>query len=79
MVDFLATRGLPTLVVLTKMDKLKRMARKKTVATAVKQLNIDEEQVLRFSSKTGQGREELLAALEDLISGAENAQDEPGP
>ena len=48
MVDFLATRGLPTLVVLTKMDKLKRMAREKTVATAVKQLNIDEEHEQHF-------------------------------
>jgi GTP-binding protein len=67
MVEFLATRGVPTLVVLTKMDKLKRMARESTVATAVERLNIDEDQVLGFSSKTGEGREELLTALEDLI------------
>jgi GTP-binding protein len=73
MVEFLATRGVPTLVVLTKMDKLKRMARESAVATAVEQLNIDEDQVLGFSSKTGQGREELLTALEDLI-GDETAQ-----
>jgi GTP-binding protein len=73
MVEFLATRGVPTLVVLTKMDKLKRMARESTVATAVERLNIDEDQVLGFSSKTGEGREELLTALEDLI-GDETAQ-----
>jgi GTP-binding protein len=67
MVEFLAARGLPTLVVLTKMDKLKRMARQRAVATAVERLNIDEDQVLSCSSKTGEGREELLTALDDLI------------
>ena len=72
MVEFLAEKGLPTLVVLTKMDKLKRMARERTVTVAVERLNIDEDQVLAFSSKTGEGREELLAALGDLI-GADEA------
>jgi GTP-binding protein len=71
MVEFLAEKGLPTLVVLTKMDKLKHRARKKTVATAVERLNIDEDQVLSCSSKTGEGREELLAALDDLIGAGE--------
>ena len=74
MVEFLAERGLPTLVVLTKMDKLKHMARERTVATAVERLNIDEDQVLSCSAKTGEGREELLAALDDLIG-----VDEIGP
>ncbi len=68
MVEFLATRGLPTLVVLTKMDKLKRMAREGSVAAAVERLKIDEDQVLSFSSKTGEGRDELLTALDDLIA-----------
>ena len=67
MVEFLAVRGLPTLVVLTKMDKLKRLARERAVAAAQERLKIDEDQVLSFSSKTGEGREELLAALDDLI------------
>ena len=75
MVEFLAEKGLPTLVVLTKMDKLKHRARERTVATAVERLKIDEDQVLRCSSKTGEGREELLAALDDLI-GADGARHE---
>ncbi len=74
MVEFLAEKALPTLVVLTKMDKLKRMARERTVTEAVERLNIDEDQVLGFSSKTGQGREELLTALDDLIGLDENGQ-----
>ena len=74
MVEFLAERGLTTLVVLTKMDKLKRMARERTVTEAVERLNLDEDQVLAFSSKTGEGREELLTALDDLIGVDENGQ-----
>ena len=74
MVEFLATRGLPALVVLTKMDKLKRMARESAVAGAAERLNLDEDQVLGFSSKTSEGREELLTALDDLIGVDETAQ-----
>ena len=74
MVEFLATRGVPTLVVLTKMDKLKRMARERAAAAVVEQLKIDIDQVLGFSSKTGEGREELLTALDDLIGSDETAR-----
>ena len=67
MVAFLASAELPTLVALTKMDKLKKMQRKRAVATAIDHLGLDEDQLLPFSSKTGEGRQELLAALEDLV------------
>jgi GTP-binding protein len=67
MVEFLAQHGLPTLIVLTKMDKLGRAARKQHVATAIEKLGLDEDQILPFSSKTGEGRDELLAALSDLL------------
>jgi len=67
MVAYLAERKLPTLVVLTKMDKLKKAQRKRAVATALDHLGLDEEQLLAFSSRTGEGREDLLAALEGLV------------
>jgi GTP-binding protein len=67
MVSYLAERKLPTLVVLTKMDKLKKAQRKTAIATAMEQLGLDDEQLLPFSSKTGEGREELLSALESLV------------
>jgi GTP-binding protein EngB required for normal cell division len=73
-VEYLAVRELPTLVVLTKMDKLKRMERERSVDRAVRLLGIEPEQMLGFSSKTGKGRLELLAALDDLLgSGEEDA------
>ncbi|MFO8173366.1 MAG: ribosome biogenesis GTP-binding protein YihA/YsxC [Longimicrobiales bacterium] len=67
MMEYLSTVGLPALVVLTKMDRVKSSKREKTIQDAAKQLGLDREQLLPFSSKTGEGREILLAALEDLI------------
>lgn len=67
MVGYLAGLGLPTLVVLTKVDKLKRGERVRAVRRAMEMLGLDEEQLLPFSSKTGEGREQLLEALEDLV------------
>jgi GTP-binding protein len=70
MLEFLSTLGMPTLVVLTKVDKLKRHQRTPTFARAAEQLGLDPDQVLPFSSQTGEGRELLLEALEELLSDA---------
>jgi len=67
MVTFLAERAIPTLVVLTKMDKLKRSQRKGHIQKATEALGIDEEQVVPFSSKTGEGKDALLGALKHLL------------
>lgn len=67
MLDYLATLGLPTLVVLTKIDKLKASQRERAIARATRDLQVDAEQLLPFSSKTGEGREALLDALESLL------------
>jgi GTP-binding protein len=68
MVAYLAQLGLPSLVILTKMDKLKWSERKKAISRAIETLELDEDQLLPFSSKTGEGREDLLEALESLLS-----------
>jgi len=71
MLDYLAGVGLPTLVVLTKMDKLKsQRARSVAIETAAEQLGVDAEQLLPFSSKTGEGRDALLGALTGLLEEA---------
>jgi GTP-binding protein len=67
MMEYLGDLGLPALVVLTKMDLVKASKREKTVADAAKALELDRDQILPFSSKTREGREELLEALEDLL------------
>jgi len=71
MVEYLSEVGLPTLVVLTKVDKLKRMEREAAFPRAAEALGLDESQLVPFSSKTGEGRDALLAALEDLLNPSE--------
>lgn len=70
MVAYLAEVGLPTLIVLTKIDKLKRSERQHSIRRAMDALSLEEDQLLPFSSKTGEGRKELLGAVEDLVQGA---------
>ncbi len=69
MAEYLAELGLPVLIVLTKMDKLKRSERARSTVRAIDVLGVDETQLLPFSSKTGEGRDELLEALDEIVSG----------
>jgi len=68
MVEYLAGVGLPTLVIMTKVDKLKRTERELAVPRASAALGVEESQILEFSSKTGEGRDALLEALEELLA-----------
>lgn len=67
MLDFLATLGTPTVVAITKIDKLGRQAAADRVASITAMLGLDEDQVIPFSSVTGVGRDELAAALVSLV------------
>jgi len=67
MIEYLAETGHPTVIVLTKMDKLKPSERKARVARTSELLGVDSDQVIPFSSKTGEGREVLLESLEALL------------
>lgn len=67
MMGYLAQLEVPAMVVLTKMDKLKRGERKRAVERALRGLALHEDQVVPFSSRTGEGREALLAALDSLL------------
>ncbi|MDH3205330.1 MAG: ribosome biogenesis GTP-binding protein YihA/YsxC [Gemmatimonadota bacterium] len=71
MVEYLSEIGLPALIVMTKVDKLKKMEREVSFARATKALGVEEAQILPFSSKTGEGRDTLLEALEELLQPAE--------
>lgn len=67
MLDYLTRLGLPTLVVLTKVDKLTKTHRVRRMKAITGALNLDPEQVVEFSSLTGEGREDLLGAVELLV------------
>jgi GTP-binding protein len=72
MMDYLARIEVPTLVVVTKMDKLKSSERRKALENARTVLGLDAEQMLPFSAKTGEGRDTLLAALDALLDAADD-------
>lgn len=74
MIAYLAGLRLPVLVALTKMDKLKRSQRAGAVERVARSLEISDEQVLPFSAKTGEGREELLRALDGLLRARESSE-----
>jgi GTP-binding protein len=68
MLDYLSTLGIPTMVVFTKIDKLSPRPRKARIEELAAELDLDPLQVLATSSETGEGRDELAAAVVDLIS-----------
>jgi GTP-binding protein len=68
MVAFLAHLGVPTLLVLTKVDKLGPSERPTRLGAVRARLGLeDEEQVVPFSAVTREGRKEILQAIELLM------------
>lgn len=68
MFDFLADVGLPTIVALTKADKLRAAERREHMAAITAALGLDPEQVIPFSAVTGEGRDDLAQAIVDLVA-----------
>jgi GTP-binding protein len=67
MLDFLAETEVPTIVALTKKDKLTKAAALERAAKISRSLTLASEQVIPFSSRTGEGRVELLEAITELV------------
>jgi GTP-binding protein len=70
MLDFLARLEIPTLVALTKSDKVSKAAVQPRVDDISRALSADAEQIIPFSVVTGQGRTELLEAIMQLVAPA---------
>jgi GTP-binding protein len=70
MLDFLAELGMPTIVVLTKSDKLTRQAAAEQSDAIARSLLLDPEQTIPFSAVTGEGRDELASAIVSAVAGA---------
>ncbi|MCP3941248.1 MAG: YihA family ribosome biogenesis GTP-binding protein [Desulfobacteraceae bacterium] len=67
LVKWLESHGMPYLIILTKADKLSRTKQAKRLTAICSQLNREEEGVILFSTKTRQGREMVLAEINNLI------------
>jgi GTP-binding protein len=67
MLDFLAEIEVPTVIALTKIDKLARHVAVERADEIMKSLSLTREQTIPFSSISGEGRNELAAALVSLV------------
>lgn len=72
MLRFLSDRGVPTMVALTKVDKLKGNARRKELAARLREITLPEDQVVLVSAVSGEGCDDLLESMAELLL-------EPGP
>jgi len=73
MLEWLRTAGLAFCLVPTKMDKLRPGERKPALARLMRGLDLpDDQPVVPFSSRDGDGRDALLDWLDITVSGARN-------
>jgi GTP-binding protein len=77
MFDLLAEIEVPTLVCVTKTDKLSKGAVAARVAEIARALGVDGDQVIAFSAVTGAGRDELAAAVAELVAQAKALEARP--
>ena len=70
LIDFLGHVDVPSLFVLTKIDKLNRAGRNRAVARLQDELELPEDQILATSARTKEGTQDLLDSLEHLLASA---------
>lgn len=70
MFDLLAEVGVPTIVCVTKIDKIPRAQVAARVEAIARDLALDVDQIIPFSAETGAGRDELAAAVVALLASA---------
>lgn len=69
MYDWIIQSGFKPIIVATKLDKLKKSEVSKAVIEIQKALDLENtSEILKFSAKTGDGREELLDLIEKAIT-----------
>ena len=68
MLDYLGELGVPTIIVLTKIDKLTAKDRQHQRSAIAGAIGADDDQIIAFSATTGEGRDELAEAIEGLLT-----------
>ena len=68
MLDYLGEIGVPTIIVLTKIDKLAARERSRRRADIARAIAAEDDQIVEFSATTGEGRNELAEAIEGLLA-----------
>ncbi len=78
MLDFLGDVGTPTVIAVTKVDKLSRAQAGERIRALTESLGLDADQVIPFSAHTGAGRDELAAAIVALTEPLAPSEDGDG-
>ena len=73
---FLRETGQPFFVVATKMDKISRAQKARSLSLIGRTLEVQPWQILPYSSETGEGRKELLKVIEEALPGGKK-EDSP--
>ncbi|MBC8200196.1 MAG: YihA family ribosome biogenesis GTP-binding protein [Desulfobacterales bacterium] len=66
-IAWLSSFGIPPILVLTKIDKLSKTKQIKQKITIAETLNVDKDNLILFSAKTGRGKNDVWNAVEKLI------------
>ena len=69
MLEFLARVGTPSIIIATKVDKLPKAERTTRIEALAREAGVELEQVIPFSAVSGEGRDDLAEAIENLVSG----------
>jgi GTP-binding protein len=67
LLEYLAELEIPTLVAITKIDKLGKQARQAALSGILSATGLDDEQVIPCSAHTGEGRDEIAEAIVTLL------------
>ena len=79
MLDFLAEIGAPTIFAATKVDKLRKRERDDRLRALSELTGAGPDQLIPFSAETGEGRDELAAAIVDLVGAPSWRAPDPEP
>ena len=71
MLELLHSQGHPTLIVLTKADKIGRQERQRRLSSLAEDLQADVDQVQLVSSTTGEGVANLATSLAAAVAGGD--------
>jgi GTP-binding protein len=70
-ISWLHQQGIPTVLILTKADKLSKTKQKKQIQIIEKALSVNPEELICFSAKTRQGLDSVWKAIEYCIEDSE--------
>ncbi len=68
MLEYLGELGVPTIIVLTKIDKLSPKERQQQLDRIAAAVGAEDDQIIAFSATTGEGRNELAEAIEIVLA-----------